>query len=582
MRDLMLGNQAVARGAFEAGVRVATAYPGTPSTEITEHLAEYAEIDSEWSVNEKVALEIGIGAAIAGARALVSMKHVGLNVAMDPLLSIAYPGVNAGLVVVVADDPGQHSSQNEQDTRTFAPPGKLPVLEPSDSQECKDFILSAFELSERFDTLVLVRLTTRVAHSMSLVEVGPRRDIPLREHDTRHGKYINAPAFSKKRRVVAEDRLHKLEAYAETTPLNRIEMRDPSLGIVTSGIAYQYVREVAPTASVFKIGLSYPLPRERLLEFSRQCAKLLVVEELEPIFEHTIHSFGIAASGKDRVPVIGELSPEIVRAALGDAPLAAPVAPPAVADLPVRPPMLCAGCHHRGPFTVLRKLKLHVSGDIGCYTLAAFPPLSAMETAVCMGGSIGMAFGYEKARGREFAKKTVAVIGDSTFWHSGITALVDVVYNRGITTLLILDNRTTAMTGHQDNPSTGSTLGGATVPAIDFAALARSLGIQSVREVDAYDLDELEKVIREEVSREAPSVIITKRPCLLASGVKKPGLALEVDEDLCKACRLCVRLGCPALSVVNSLASIDPSLCAGCGLCASTCPFDAIARVQPE
>jgi indolepyruvate ferredoxin oxidoreductase alpha subunit len=579
MRELMLGNQAVARGAYEAGVRVATAYPGTPSTEITEYLSEYSEIDAEWSVNEKVALEIGIGASIAGARTLVSMKHVGLNVAMDPLLSIAYPGVNAGLVVVVADDPGQHSSQNEQDSRTFVPAGKLPMLEPSDSQECKDFIVQAFDLSERFDTVVLVRLTTRVAHSMSLVGVDSRSDVPLREHDMRHGKYINAPAFSKKRRVVAEARLRELEGYAETTPLNRVEMRDPKLGIITSGVAYQYVREVAPTASVFKIGLIYPLARERLLEFSRQCSKLQVVEELEPIFEQRIRSFGIATSGKDRVPIIGELSPEIVRAALTDDPAPAPSAVP---DLPVRPPMLCAGCHHRGPFSVLRKLKLHVTGDIGCYTLAAFPPLSAMETSICMGASIGMAFGYEKARGREFAKKTVAVIGDSTFWHSGITALVDVVYNRGITTVIILDNRTTAMTGHQHNPSTGSTLLGATVSAIDFASLARSLGIQAVREVDAYDLEALEKVIREEVAREAPSVIITKRPCLLADGIKRPGPPLAVDEDLCKACRLCVRLGCPALSQVDLTVSIDPSVCAGCGLCASTCPFDAIVRVQSE
>jgi len=580
MHELMLGNQAVARGAYEAGVRVATAYPGTPSTEITEHLSEYPVIDSEWSVNEKVALEIGIGASIAGARTLVSMKHVGLNVAMDPLMSISYPGVNAGLVLVVADDPGQHSSQNEQDSRYFAAAGKLPMLEPSDSQECKDFIIEAFELSERFDTVVLVRLTTRVAHSMSVVSLGPRNDLPLRDHDTRHGKYIVAPAFAKKRRIVAEDRLRQLELYAETTSLNRIEMRDTALGIVTSGIAYQYVREVAPTASVYKIGLSYPLARQTLIDFRHSCDRFQIVEELEPLFEQHIRSLGIDVStGKDRIPVIGELSPDIVRASL------VADAEPArlqTMNLPVRPPMLCAGCHHRGPFSVLRKLKLHVSGDIGCYTLAAFPPLSAMETSICMGASIGMAFGFEKARGREFAKKTVAVIGDSTFWHSGITALVDVVYNRGITTVIILDNRTTAMTGHQDNASTGKTLLGNSVPAIDFASLARSLGIHAVREVDAYDLTALENVIREEVARDAPSVIITKRPCILAHGVTKPGSPFTVDTDDCKACRFCMRLGCPALSMEESFAEIDPALCAGCGLCSSVCPFDAISRPPTE
>lgn len=573
----MLGNEAIARGAWEAGVRVATAYPGTPSTEITEYLALYPEIDSEFSVNEKVALEIGIGASIAGARTLVSMKHVGLNVAMDPLLSIAYPGVNAGLVVVVADDPGQHSSQNEQDTRYFAIAGKLPVLEPADSQECLDFVAAAFELSERFDTVVILRLTTRVAHSMSLVETHERRDVPLREHDKRVGKYIVAPAFAKKRRVIAEQRLRDLEAEAEVTELNSVELRDAKLGVVTSGIAFQYVREVAPNASTFKLGMSYPLPREQLLQFAKKCERVVVVEELEPIFEQQLRAWGLSVVGKEVVPTIGELSPEIVRKAIGGEPKPT-LDTQTLGELPVRPPVLCPGCHHRGPFAVLRKLKLHVCGDIGCYTLAAFPPLNAMETAICMGASIGMAFGYEKARGPEFAKKTVAVIGDSTFWHSGVTGLVDIVYNRGISTVIILDNETTAMTGHQENPSTGKLISGKPAPVLDFVALAKALGIASVREVDAYDLQALETVIREEVAREEPSVIVTRRACLLKRGAVVKGPPVVVDPEKCEACKKCLRLGCPAISLGESVVGVDPVLCAGCGLCISTCTFDAISE----
>ncbi|HEY5962050.1 MAG TPA: indolepyruvate ferredoxin oxidoreductase subunit alpha [Polyangiaceae bacterium] len=580
MRKLMLGNEAIARGAWEAGVRVATAYPGTPSTEITELIAEYPEINSEFSVNEKVALEIGIGASIAGARTIVSMKHVGLNVAMDPLLSIAYPGVNAGLVLVVADDPGQHSSQNEQDTRYFGMVGKLPVLEPSDSQECLDFVLAAFEMSERFDTVVILRLTTRVAHSMSLVEVHPRADVPLREHDKRTGKYIVAPAFAKKRRVVAEQRLRDLEIEAESVAVNRCEYRDTTLGIVTSGIAYQYVREVAPNASVFKLGMSYPLARTQLLEFAKRCDRIIVVEELEPFFEMQLKAWGIPIVGKEIIPIIGELSPEIVRRAIHGAAVEH-IDTSTLPALPVRPPVLCPGCHHRGPFSVLRKLKLHVCGDIGCYTLAAFPPLNAMETAVCMGASIGMAFGYEKARGRDFAKQTVAVIGDSTFWHSGITGLVDIVYNRGVSTVIILDNETTAMTGHQENPSTGRLLSREPAPTLDFIALAKALGIRHVREVDAYDLVELESVIREEVAREEPSVIVTRRACLLKRGAGAKSPPVTVDAERCEACKKCLRLGCPALSLGASVVEVDPMQCAGCGLCISSCSFDAISASKP-
>ncbi len=580
----MLGNEAIARGAYEAGVRVVTAYPGTPSTEITEYAATYPELNTEWSVNEKVALEIGIGSSIAGARTMVAMKHVGLNVAMDPLLSVAYPGVNAGLVVVVADDPGQHSSQNEQDTRYFGIAGKLPVLEPSDSQECKAVMLAAFELSEQFDTVVIVRLTTRVAHSMSLVGLGERVEVPLRDYDTRRGKYIVAPAYAKLRRVVAEQRLIDLEAFAEITPLNRAEMRDTRLGIITSGIAYQYVREVAPEVSTFKLGMSYPLPRKRLLEFAAACDEIRVVEELEPIFEQRLATYGLLVNGKDRIPVIGELSPEIVRRAL-QPPELVPQGVAKLEKLPVRPPVLCAGCHHRGPFSVLAKLGLHVAGDIGCYTLAAFAPLEAMDTSICMGASIGMALGFEKARGREFAKKTVAVIGDSTFWHSGVTGLIDVVYNRGITTVIILDNSTTAMTGHQSNPSSGDLMSGSPPPQLDFVALAQSLGVKSVREVDAYNLVELEAVIREEVEREAPSVIVTRRACLLKKGVSPPGPPQVVNADRCEGCGTCLELGCPALSMGQSVAAIDSTLCAGCGLCLSSCAFDAIhpaLKSKPE
>ena len=577
MKTLMLGNEAIARGAWEAGVRVATAYPGTPSTEVTEYIAQYKEIDAEWSVNEKVALEVAIGASVAGARAVCTMKHVGLNVAMDPLLSISYPGVNAGLVVVVADDPGQHSSQNEQDTRYFGMAGKLPVLEPSDSRECRDFMIRAFEISEEFDIPVIVRTTTRVAHAYGLLEPGGRMDVPLREYDSRFGKYMVAPAFSRRRRVVAEERLGKLREFAETTDLNIYENGSSDTCIITGSIAYQYCREVMPNAGFCKLGLSYPLPERKLKDFCGQHKKVFVVEELEPIFEQHLKALGVPVIGKAKVPVIGELSTEIVRKGLTDT-APEPVSTP-FENLPVRPPVLCPGCHHRGPFYVMKKLKLKVAGDIGCYTLTASPPLSIMDTAICMGAGIGMAFGMQKARGKDFAGKSIAVIGDSTFWHSGMTGLVDIVYNRGITTVVILDNSITAMTGHQENPSSGRTLNGESAPALSFADFAKSIGIKHVREVDAFNLKELETVMREELAREEPSVIITKRTCILHPCAVRH-FPLKVNPGLCKSCMKCLSIGCPAISFDGDKVKIDQVLCVGCELCAGICPFHAIEK-QP-
>lgn len=577
----MLGNEAIARGAYEAGITVSTAYPGTPSTEITEYIAQYREINAEWSINEKVAFEIAMGAAIAGARAMVSMKHVGLNVAADPFMSISYPGVNGALVVVVADDPGQHSSQNEQDTRYFGMAAKVPVLEPTDAQECKDFILAACEMSEQFDTPVIVRLTTRVAHARSVVSLEARKPVPLREFDRRiPGKYIVAPFFAKQRRVVAEKRLVALRAYADTSSLNTVEDGSSGSGIITGGMAYHYAREVMPDAGFLKLGMSYPLPENLIRQFAQRYHTLFVVEELEPIWEEKIKSWGIRVTGKEVFPTIGELSTELVRHGLTGKAVSTG-ANTLDMPLPQRPPVLCPGCHHRGPFYILKKLKMHVAGDIGCYTLAAFPPFTAMDTSICMGASLGMAFGFEKARGPEFAKQTVAVIGDSTFWHSGVTGLIDIVYNRGFTTVIILDNSVTAMTGHQENPSTGFTLDGKPAPILDFKLLAQAIGIRRIREVDAYNLKEFEAAVREETAAPEPSLIITKRVCVLRKNCKDAlSPPLVVDAALCSGCRKCLPLGCPALSFgTNKKAAIDEALCTGCGLCADVCDTHAITRI---
>jgi indolepyruvate ferredoxin oxidoreductase alpha subunit len=575
MKNILLGNEAVARGAFEYGVTVASAYPGTPSTEITENIKKYENINTEWSPNEKVALEVGIGASIAGARTIVSMKHVGLNVAADALMSISYPGVNAGLLLAVADDPSQHSSQNEQDTRYFGMAAKVPVLEPSDSQECKDYVGHGLKISETFDTPVILRLNTRISHSQSMVELKDKVPYQLKKYDKNPNKYIVAPAVAKKRRVIAEERLRRLEEFAETTELNTVEYKNRDIGIITSGIAYQYSKEVLPDASYLKLGLSYPLPRKKITEFIKNCKIVYVIEELEPIMEEKIKSWGLSVIGKEVIPIIGELNQEIVRASVLRKTIDG-VKSELSKEIPVRPPVLCPGCHHRGVFYVLKKLKLHVSGDIGCYTLAAFAPLSAMDTSICMGASIGMAFGFEKARGKEFSKKTVAVIGDSTFIHSGITALIDVVYNQGNTTVIILDNSTTAMTGHQDHPGTGCTIRGEKSQAVDFVALAKAIGIKRIQTVDAHDITELERMVLEETQAEEPSVIITKRPCVLLKNATLIHEPLSISG--CKGCKACMKIGCPAISFSNGIAEIKKELCVGCELCTRICEFDAIKK----
>lgn len=573
--ELLSGNEAIARGAFEHGVTVATGYPGTPSTEVLENLARYPEVAAQWSPNEKVALEVAIGASLAGARAIATMKHVGVNVAADPLMTLSYTGVNGGLVLFSADDPGIFSSQNEQDNRFYGRFARVPVLEPSDSQDCLDFAGTALEASEQLDTVCILRSTTRISHSKSVVHTGSRTEPVLRPYVRDPRKYVMVPGYAKLRQPDVLARFDRIVAWAEGTPINRIEWRDRSIGVITGGISYQYVREACPDASVLKLGVTYPVPPRLLKEFAAGVKRVVVVEELEPFLYEQVRLVGIdvKASG---LPRMGELGPRMVRSALRK--LGAPVpecddvAPDPIA-VPARPPVLCPGCPHRAVFYVLQKLHLTVTGDIGCYTLGALPPLSAMDAFMCMGASIGMSTGIQKAD-PERAKRTVAVIGDSTFLHSGMTGLMDMVYNGGTGTVLILDNGTTAMTGHQDHPATGRNAKGQEAPKADLEAVCRGLGVRRTRVLDPFDLKALEAAIREEMDAPEVSVIIARRMCAL---IQRPGNhPVTADNEVCRGCRLCAKLGCPAMSFEDGKPRIDQALCSGCGLCAGLCPFDAL------
>ncbi|MCX7709628.1 MAG: indolepyruvate ferredoxin oxidoreductase subunit alpha [Clostridia bacterium] len=575
MRKLMLGNEAVARGAYEAGVTVAAAYPGTPSTEITENIAKYDEIYSEWSPNEKVSLEVAIGASIAGARAICSMKHVGLNVAADPLFTVSYTGVNGGLVIMVADDPGMHSSQNEQDSRFYARASKVPMLEPADSQECKDYVKMAFELSEKFDCPMFVRLSTRIAHSQSVVELGDKVEYQLKEYKKNFDKYVMMPAMARKRHVEVEKRMAALREFSNTTELNRIEWGNKEIGIITSGIAYQYAREAFGDVSYLKLGMVHPLPEKLIADFAKEVKALYVVEELEPFIENQVKKLGIQVIGKDKLPVIGELGAQLISEKILNKKIE--VKSPINDVVPVRPPVMCPGCPHRGMFHVLKKLKLVVSGDIGCYTLGALPPTEAMDTCVCMGASVSGAHGMEKARGKDFAKKTVAILGDSTFIHSGITGLIDIVYNKGNSTVIILDNSITGMTGHQHNPTTGFTIKGEPAKQVDLVKLAQAVGVERVAVVDPFDIKEFEKVVKQEIAAEEPSVIISQRPCALLKNVQFDG-PLTINNEKCKKCKLCLAIGCPAIVDKGDKIEINEALCVGCKLCTKLCNINAIEK----
>ncbi len=571
MKTLMLGNEAAARGIYEAGCSVVSSYPGTPSTEITEELAKYSEIYTEWAPNEKVAMEVAFGASLAGKRSFCGMKHVGVNVAADPMFTMSYTGVNAGLVIGVADDPGMHSSQNEQDSRHYAKAAKLPMLEPSDSKEARDFAKAAFEISEKFDTPVMLRMFMRVAHSRDGVELGERVEVPAVPYEKKPYKYVMMPGYAIKRHPLVEERTVAIADFAASSAFNRVEMGSRKLGIITSGTAYQYAKEaLGDNASYLKLGIVHPISPKQVLDFAASVERLVVIEELDPFIEEFCNSIGLKVEGKSLFPMCGELSSQMIAAAFG---YDVPAATPAVCDAPARPPVLCAGCPHRGIFYTLLRNKLTVLGDIGCYTLGAVAPLNSLDSTLCMGASISGIHGFNKADENAWSK-TVAVIGDSTFMHSGVTGLINIAYNNSPSTVIVLDNSTTGMTGHQNNPLNGRTITGDPAQSVDLEALCRAIGINRIRVVDPYDLKTCNEVIKEELNVKEPSVIISRRPCALLKTVKHPG-PISIDPDKCRGCKSCMRIGCPAISFRDGRAVIDATLCVGCKVCTQLCAFDA-------
>ena len=575
MKKLMLGNEAIARGLYEAGVKVVSSYPGTPSTEITEFAAKYDEIYCEWAPNEKVAAEVAFGASLRGVRSACAMKHVGLNVAADPLFTLSYTGVNGGMVLFVADDPAMHSSQNEQDSRHYAIAAKVPMLEPADSAEAKDFVKEAYRISEEYDTPVIVRMCTRIAHSQGSVELCEREELDLPPYEKNPQKYIMAPANAVKRHPFVEERTKLLSKLGETSSLNRVEKADSEIGIICSGTCYNYVKEVfGDSVSVLKLGLVNPMPVELIKEFAAGVQKLYVIEELDPIIETHLNTIGVKCIGKEMFSILGEFNQNTIRKAFG-----IPVPENTATDtpIPVRPPVMCAGCPHRGLFYTLAKHKITALGDIGCYTLGSAAPLFALDSTLCMGASVSGIHGFNKAGGKDSEKKTVCVIGDSTFMHSGITGLVNIAYNASNSTVIILDNSITGMTGHQQNPTTGYNIKGEPAAAVNLENLCRSIGIERVRVVDPYNLKECEDAILEELAIEAPSVIISRRPCMLLKYVKAKS-PVTVIEDKCVGCKMCMKIGCPAISIKNKKAHIDFTQCVGCDVCTQMCKFDAIDK----
>ena len=573
---IMLGNEAIARGAYEAGVKVSSAYPGTPSTEINENLAKYQEVYTEWAPNEKVALEVAFGASFSGARSLACMKHVGLNVASDPLFTFSYTGVNGGAVVVVADDPGLASSQNEQDTRMIARSAHIPVLEPADSMEAKEFLKFGYELSEKYDTPVILRTTTKLSHSQSIVELYDRNEVSDKDYQRDVRKYVMMPASAIGRHLVVEARDNKIAEDGANFPVNKMEINDKKIGFITCGVPYQYVKEVCPNASVLKLGLVNPLPKKLIEDFIAQVDTVYVFEELEPVIEEQVRAWGHDVKGKELFTRQGEYSASLLKKVVfgqNDVVFAKK-------ETPNRPPILCPGCPHRSVFSVLNKLKIHAAGDIGCYTLGAVAPLGVIDSTLCMGASISTLHGIEKARGKDFIKNWVAVIGDSTFLHTGINSLINLVYNKATGTVLILDNRTTGMTGHQEHAATGKTLKGEDTNAIDLEVLCKAVGVKNVITIDAFDIVNLEKTIKQSVNGDTLTVIIAKAPCALLKGQKFPYVC-ECDTANCKKCGMCLKIGCPAITKqVDGTIKIDKTMCNGCGLCKSYCKFNAINKVE--